>query len=122
MAIKLILFFFAFMLSVNSNSFAGEYVKIASNSCAYLENDMQKHTECMSAFLTQTCNSIREVGNLPEAKKCYEDARLFLVVRVQELQALAQYHEHEANRLEEERRQLREDTNRRIEALRAKIQ
>lgn len=75
----------------------------------------------MSTFLKQTCESIREIGDLPEAKKCYEDTRLFLVVRVQELQALAKYHEHEANRLEEERRQFREDTNRRIEALRAKI-
>jgi len=120
--IKLIFIAFTFLQILTSASFAGEYTNIALNSCAYLENDMSKHTECVSTFLKQTCDSIREVGDLPEARKCYEDARLFLVVRIEELKALAQYHESEANRLEDERRQLREDTNRRIEALRAKIQ
>jgi hypothetical protein len=106
---------------VTSHAYAVDYVDIALKSCAYLEEDMPKHTECVSNFLKQTCESIRETGNLSEAQKCYEDAKIFLVVRVQELQALAQYHEYETKKIEEERRLLREDTNRRIEALRAKI-
>lgn len=101
-------------LTFTTLAHAGTYTDIAFNSCSYLEGSMQKHTECMSKFLNQTCDAIRDTGGLHEAMKCYEDARLFFVVRSQELK-------FEAERLDEERKQFSEDTARRIEALRSKI-
>ena len=114
MGLNLRLFIIFLSLTFTSIAHAGTYTEIALKSCEYLEGNMPIHTECMSKFLNQTCDAIRDTGNLQEAKKCYEDTRLFLVVRSQELQ-------FEAERLEEERKQFSEDTARRIEALRSKI-